>query len=59
MKPLRCILCIALILAAIGLVLYQGLVKKDPETNDLVKCVLVIIGSISTMFKKRKMNSTV
>lgn len=54
MKALRYILCIALILAAIGLLVYQGIVEKSLETSDLSKGVLVIIGAFGTMFKKPK-----
>lgn len=52
MKALRYILCIGLILAAIGLLVYQGVVEKSLEASDLTKGVLVIIGAVGTMFKK-------
>lgn len=54
MKALRFILPILLILAVIGLLVYQGLVEKSLETSELTKAVLIILGAIGTMFKKPK-----
>lgn len=52
MKALRFILPGLVILAVIGLFAYQGLVEKNLESHDLVKGILIILGSIGTMFKK-------
>ena len=43
-----------LILAAIGLLAYEGLVAKTLETSNIVRCGLIIAGAIATMFKKPK-----
>lgn len=52
MKALRFILPGLVILAAAGLLVYQGLVEKNLETGNLVRCAIIILGSIGTMFKK-------
>jgi tetratricopeptide (TPR) repeat protein len=52
MKALRFILPGLVILAAAGLLVYQGFVEKNLETNNLIRCVIIILGSIGTMFKK-------
>lgn len=54
MKALRFILPMLLILAAIGLLAYEGLVVKTLETSNIVRCGLIIAGAIATMFKKPK-----
>lgn len=54
MRALRIILPLLVILAVIALFAYQGLVEKKLETNDLTKGILIILGSIGTMFKKPK-----
>lgn len=57
MKALRIILPLLVILAVIGLLIYQGFVDKTLETHNLVKGILIILGSIGTMFKKPKQRS--
>jgi tetratricopeptide (TPR) repeat protein len=54
MKALRYTLCIALILASIGLLVYQGVVEKNLETSNLIRGIIIILGAIGTMFKKPK-----
>ena len=54
MKALRFILPGLLILAVIGLLVYQGFVEKSLETGNLTRGVIIILGSIGTMFKKPK-----
>lgn len=54
MKALRYILPLLLILACIGLLVYQGVVEKSLETNDLTKGIIIILGAMGTMFKKPK-----
>ena len=54
MKALRFILPLLLILAVIGLLLYQGLVEQNLESGNLVRGILIILGGIATMFKKPK-----
>ncbi len=57
MKVFRFILCIALILAIIGLLVWQGLVEKNLETNDLTKGLLIILAAVGTMSKKPRTRS--
>lgn len=52
MKALRFILPGLLILAVIGLLIYQGFVEKSLETSDLTKGIIIILGAVGTMFKK-------
>ena len=52
MKALRFILPILLILAVIGLLVYEGLVAKNLESGNMVRGGLIIAGAIATMFKK-------
>lgn len=54
MKALRFILPGLVILAASGLLIYQGVVEKNLETTNLTRGILIILGSIGTMFKKPK-----
>lgn len=54
MKAIRYILCIGLILAAGGLLAYQSFVEKNLESSDLFRCILIILGALSTMLKKPK-----
>lgn len=54
MKALRYILPLLLILAVTGLLVYQGLVEKSLETNDLAKGAIIIVGAVATMFKEPK-----
>lgn len=54
MKALRFILPLLLILAVIGLLLYQGLVEQNLESGNLVRGILIILGGIATMFRKPK-----
>lgn len=54
MKALRFILPGLVILAVVGLLLYQGFVEKSLETDNLTRGVIIILGSIGTMFKKPK-----
>ncbi len=54
MKALRIILPLLVILAAAGLLIYQGFVEKNLESSDLTRGILIILGSIGTMFKKPK-----
>jgi tetratricopeptide (TPR) repeat protein len=53
-KALRFILPGLVILAAAGLLVYQGFVEKNLETRDLIRGIIIILGSIGTMFKKPK-----
>ncbi len=53
-KALRFILPGLVILAAAGLLVYQGFVEKNLETSDLIRGIIIILGSIGTMFKKPK-----
>ena len=52
MKALRYVLPLLLILAVIGMLVYQGFVEKSLETNDLTKGMIIILGAVGTMFKK-------
>ena len=52
MKALRFILPGLVILAAIALIVYQGYVEKNLETGNLIRCVIIILGAVGTMFKK-------
>lgn len=54
MKALRFILPALVILAAAGLLAYQGFVEKNLETGNLIRGVIIILGALSTMFKKPK-----
>lgn len=54
MKVFRYLICIALILATIGLIVYQGVVEKNLETSNLVRGVIIILGAFGTMMKKPK-----
>ena len=51
MKVVSRILCVLLILAVIGLLVYQGLVQKNLESANLTRGILIILGAIATMFK--------
>lgn len=57
MKALRYILPLLLILAVIGMLVYQGFVEKSLETNDLTKGMIIILGAVGTMFKKPRQRS--
>ena len=50
MKALRFILPGLVILAAIALIVYQGYVEKNLETGNLIRCVIIILGAVGTMF---------
>ena len=52
MKALRYILPLLLILAVIGMLVYQGFVENNLETNDLTRGLIIILGAVGTMFKK-------
>ena len=52
MKAFRYIICILLILAVIGLLVWQGFIEKNLETSDLTRGIIIILGAIGTMFKK-------
>lgn len=52
MKALRYILPVLLILAVIGLLIYQGAVEKNLEAGNLTRGILIILGAVGTMFKK-------
>ena len=52
MKALRFLLPGLVILAASGLLAYQGFVEKNLETSDLFRGIIIILGSFATMFKK-------
>lgn len=54
MKALKFILPGLLILAVIGLLVYQGVVEKSLETDNLTRGVIIILGAVGTMFKKPK-----
>ena len=53
MKALRYILFSILILAAIGLLCFYIFVEKDLSTTNIVKCALIILGAVASMFKTR------
>lgn len=52
MKALRYILFSLLILAAAGLLAYQGLVAKNLTSSDLTRGLLIIVGAFISMLKK-------
>ena len=54
MRALRIILPLLVILAAIGLLVYEGLILKNLESSNLVRGGLIIAGAIATMCKKPK-----
>jgi len=54
MKALRYILPVLLILAVLGLLGYQQFVEQSLQTSDLTKGAIIILGAVSTMFKKSK-----
>lgn len=51
MKALRFILPGLLILAVIGLFVYQGVVEKNLDTSNLIRGIVIILGAVATMFK--------
>lgn len=51
MKALRYILFSLLILAAIGLLCFYIFVEKDLSANNIIKCVLVVLGAVASMLK--------
>lgn len=53
MKALKYILYSLVIIAAAGLLAYQGLVTRDLEPSNVTKCVLIIAGALIGMFKPR------
>ena len=52
MKTLRYILYTLLILAAAGLLVYQGFIAKNLTSSDLTRGILLIIGGLISMLKK-------
>lgn len=52
MKALRIILPLLVILAVIALLVYQKFLEQSLETSDLTRGAIIILGAISTMFKK-------
>ncbi len=54
MKYLRYILYALVILGAGALLAYQGIIEKSLETDDIIKCGLIIAGAILGMVKKPK-----
>ena len=52
MKALRYILYSLLILAAVGLLVYQGFIAENLTSSDLTRGVLIIIGALISMLKK-------
>lgn len=54
MRALRIILPLLVILAAIGLLVYEGLILKNLESSNMVRGGLIIAGAIATMCKKPK-----
>ena len=59
MKALRYILCILVILAAVGLLVYEGLVLNNLESSNLVRGGLIIAGALITMLKKPRQRQPV
>ena len=54
MKALRYILYCLVILGAVALLAYQGMVEKSLESGDIVKCGLIIAAAVVGMVKKPK-----
>lgn len=58
MKTLRCILLSLVIVAAAGLLGYQGFVENNLTSGDLTKGILIIAGALLSMFKPRRTRVT-
>lgn len=54
MKALRFILPSLVILAVVGLLVYEGLILRNLDSSNAVRGCLIIVGSVITMFKKPK-----
>lgn len=59
MKALRYILVWLLASAVIGLLCYEGYVRKDLDTGDLVKAGTILLGLIAACIKTKKQNKVV
>ena len=54
MKAVRYILCSLLIAACLGLLAYRFFMEQNLNTKELTKAILIILGAVATMFRKRK-----
>ena len=54
MKALRYILCSLLIVACLGLLVYQFHANKHLEAKDVTRSVLIILGAVLSMLRKPK-----
>lgn len=54
MKVFRYVLCVLLIVAAVGLLCYNHFVEKQLDSTDIVKAVLIICGAILSIVRPRK-----